>query len=104
MFLVAVVLLLVLTSPWDVVAFTVCLLLALVESFLWYRTVKERRPTVGAETLIGSQARVLSSCRPDGQLVLDGEIWEARCAAGADAGQKVRVVGRRGLTLVVERL
>ena len=43
-----------------------------------------------------------STCRPDGQVQLDGEIWQARCAAGADAGDSVRVVGRDRLVLVVE--
>jgi membrane protein implicated in regulation of membrane protease activity len=33
---------------------------------------------------------------------LNGEIWEARCAAGASPGDRVRVIGRDGLTLVVE--
>ena len=31
------------------------------------------------------------------------EIWEALCDAGADSGETVRVVGREGLALRVER-
>jgi membrane-bound serine protease (ClpP class) len=103
LFLLAVVLLLVLPGPWDIVGFTVCLVLGLGEAYLWNRTVLGRRSTVGAQTLIGAEARVISSCRPDGQVQLNGEIWAARCDAGVDPGETVRVVGRNGLTLVVER-
>jgi membrane protein implicated in regulation of membrane protease activity len=35
---------------------------------------------------------------------IGGELWEARCADGADAGETVRVVGLSGLTLLVERV
>jgi membrane protein implicated in regulation of membrane protease activity len=34
---------------------------------------------------------------------IGGELWEARCAGGADVGETVRVVELSGLTLVVER-
>jgi membrane-bound serine protease (ClpP class) len=104
LFVVAVVLLLVLPGPWDLVGFAACLVLGLGELFLWNRTVRGRRPSVGAQTLIGSDAEALTDLRPDGQVRLNGEIWAARCAAGAAEGERVRVVGRKGLTLVVERL
>ena len=37
-----------------------------------------------------------------GQIRLQGEIWAARCEAGAVPGDRVRVTGRDGLTLIVE--
>jgi membrane protein implicated in regulation of membrane protease activity len=104
LFLVAVVLLLVLGGPWNVVGFLVCVVLGFGELFLWNRTVRGRRPAVGAQTLVGREAEVLSDCRPDGQVRLNGEIWDARCVAGAAEGETVRVVGRKGLTLLVERV
>jgi membrane protein implicated in regulation of membrane protease activity len=100
---VAVALLLVLPSPWNLVGFLVVLPIWVGELFAWNRTVKHRRKVVGAQTLIGKEATVTRPCRPDGQVRLDGETWEARCSAGADPGEKVRVVGRDDLTLVVER-
>ena len=42
------------------------------------------------------------ACRPVGQVRLDGEIWEARCEAGASPGDQVRVIGRDKLALLVE--
>jgi membrane-bound serine protease (ClpP class) len=103
-FIVAVVLLLFLPSPWNVFGFTACLVLFVGELFFWNRTMRGRRKVVGAQTLIGEEARVVKPCRPTGQVQIDGETWEARCAAGADVGETVRVIDRRGLTLLVERV
>jgi membrane protein implicated in regulation of membrane protease activity len=104
LFIAAVVLLLVLPHPWNLVGFTIGLVLGIGELFLWNRTVRHRRAAVGASTLIGLDAKVLSACRPDGQVRLNGEIWDARCVEGASPGETVRVVSRRGLTLLVERV
>jgi membrane-bound serine protease (ClpP class) len=59
---------------------------------------------VGAQTLVGKEAEVLAPCRPIGQVRIGGEIWQARCETGADAGETVRVIGLNGLTLLVERV
>ena len=98
----AVALLLILSPPWNLVAFLVLLPLWVLELFGWNRTTKRHRKAVGAETLIGREAVVSEACRPVGQVRLDGEIWEARCEAGASTGDRVRVTGRQRLTLVVE--
>jgi membrane protein implicated in regulation of membrane protease activity len=99
---VALVVFLLAPDPWNVVLGLVFLVLGLGELFLWNRTVRHRRNVVGKETLIGKTGEVRVACRPRGQVFLDGELWEAECAAGADAGASVRVVGVRRLTLVVE--
>ena len=100
--IVAIVLLFVLPSPWNLVGFLVAIPLWFLELYGWNRTVRNRRRVVGAQTLIGKDAVVSMPCRPVGQVRLDGEIWEARCDAGASQGDRVRVIGRDGLTLVVE--
>ena len=102
--IVGIVLLLVLPWPWNLVGFLVLVPLWFLELMGWNRTVKHRRRAVGAETLIGKEAVVNLPCRPLGQVRLDGEIWEARCDAGAAPGDTVRVTGRDGLTLIVEPL
>jgi membrane-bound serine protease (ClpP class) len=99
---IAILLVLVLPSPWNWIAFFVCIPLWVLELFGWNRTVKNRRKVVGAETMIDREAVVITPCRPRGQVRLDGEIWEARCDAGATVGDTVRITGREGLTLVVE--
>jgi len=98
----AVLLLLILSSPWNLIAFIVIVPLWVLELFGWNRTVKHRKKVVGAQTLIGKEALVITECHPHAQARLDGEIWEARCELGAEVGDKVRVVGRDGLVLVVE--
>ena len=100
--IVAFVLLLLLPSPWNLIAFLVTVPLCIVELLVWNRTVRHRKKAVGAQTLIGRSAVVVSSCRPDGQVRLDGEIWAARSDTGADVDESVNVIGRDRLTLIVE--
>ena len=101
--LVALVLLLVLPSPWGFVGFGIALVCFCGEVLYWQRRVRGRRAVVGAQTLIGELGTVVLPCRPNGQVRLSGETWAARCELGADRGETVSVVGRDDLTLIVER-
>lgn len=89
-------------SPWGFVLVAAAAVLELAETVFWIRFSRRRRIQVGAETLIGAEAVVTEACRPLGQVRLGGELWQARCEAGADRGERVRVVDRSGLILVVE--
>ena len=100
--LVAVALLLVLSSPWNAVGFVACLVLFGGEVVFWNRKVCSRRAAAGAETLIGQRV-VVVACLPEGQVRLAGEIWEARSHEGAEKGETVVVTGRDGLEVAVER-
>ena len=51
--------------------------------------------------MIGQTAEVVEPCRPVGQVRVHGELWEARCAAGAAVGDTVRITALEGLTLTV---
>jgi membrane-bound serine protease (ClpP class) len=66
------------------------------------RLARRWRPQTGAEAMIGLEAEVVRACRPTGQVRLNGELWEATCAAGVDAGGTVIVKRLNGLTLVVD--
>ncbi len=104
LFVVAILLaLFVLESPWDAIALGAGAVVEFTELAAWIRFSRRRRIQVGAETLVGGLGEVVRECRPLGQIRLDGEFWEARCDEGADTGERVRVVGRDGLTLVVEK-
>ena len=100
--ILAFVLLLLLPTPWNLVGFIVAFVLGLGELFVWQRTVRNRPRAVGAQNLIGRQAVVVTACKPDGQVRLDGEIWSARSDPVASEGETVRIVGRRRLRLLVE--
>jgi membrane-bound serine protease (ClpP class) len=69
--------------------------------WLWYS--RRRSAQVGAETLIGELAEVVTRCAPLGQVRVQGEIWRARCDEIAERGEHVRVTALEELTLVVER-
>jgi membrane protein implicated in regulation of membrane protease activity len=77
-------------------------ILEVVETAVTWQISRRGAPKVGPETLIGAIGRVVKNCRPDGSVRVRGEIWLARCESGASVGQRVRVVGRERLTLLLE--
>ena len=100
--LVALVLaLFVLPHPWGVVAVVGALFVEVGEAWFWIWFSRRRRAVVGAEALVGARAVVVTECRPLGQVRVAGELWSARCEAGADRGQEVVVEAVEGLTLRV---
>ena len=99
----AIVLLILLPSPSNLVGFAIALALFIGEVLFWNWRVRGQRVKTGVATMIGQTGTVLSPCRPNGQVQLRGEIWEARCDTGADRGDTVAVLAVDGLTLIVER-
>ena len=91
----------VLPYPWGLVAVAGALVVEIGEAWFWIWLSRRRRSVVGAEALVGATAVVVTPCRPAGQVRVVGELWSARCDAGADAGATVRVERVEGLTLVV---
>lgn len=92
----------VLDEPWSWVAVGLGITWELGETLLLVWWSKRRRAVVGTEALVGRRAIVAADCRPDGQVRVAGELWRARCEAGAGAGDEVVVREVDGLTLVVE--
>jgi len=106
MLLVAAILLavFVLPAPWNGLV-VVCGLLAEAGEVvfgIWYS--RRRRFAVDAERMIGATVKVVESCRPRGLVSYKGERWDAVCAEGADASERVQIVGMDGQTLIVERI
>lgn len=68
---------------------------------------RKRKAKVGGEELIGRVTRAETAITEDGGTIkIRGEIWNARTAAGAERileGEKVEIVARDGLTLLVKR-
>ena len=94
----------VLPQPWGWTAIAVAAVVEIGETIAWMWLLGRVPVQAGPETLIGSVARVVAPCRPHGEVRARGEVWRARCAAGADVGESVRVRARDGITLVVEPL
>jgi membrane-bound serine protease (ClpP class) len=63
---------------------------------------RRRVPVTGAEQIIGSIGQVIAWQDAKGQIRVLGEVWNARAARPMRAGDTVRVVGRDGLTLIVD--
>lgn len=62
-----------------------------------------RKPvTTGVEVLLGQSAKVVSGFPGDGRVLVDGEIWQAKCDQPLAIGQSVVVRRVSGLYLVVE--
>jgi membrane-bound serine protease (ClpP class) len=78
----------------------------LITAVLLRLAVRARRSKVrlGGEAMIGQIGVVMEPLTPVGQILVNGEIWQAESATPADKGEKVRVQGLRDLTLLVERL
>jgi membrane-bound serine protease (ClpP class) len=91
--------------PWNAVLIVAGCVLEIGEVMIlrrWsHRLDRRLRPVTGAEGMIGTTAEVVTQCRPLGQVRVHGELWEARCDAGADPGDTVRVDAIDGLALVV---
>jgi membrane protein implicated in regulation of membrane protease activity len=101
--IVAVVLALtVLPAPWGIVAVVSAAAIDVAETTFFVRWSKRRRATVGLETLVGRHAVVVRALTPNGQVKLDGEVWEARGPDGLEPGREVVVRGIDGLVLDVE--
>jgi len=81
---------------------------ACLTTFLVRAAVHVRRvpSLIGPQRLLGRTAIVTTALQPGGVVRVAGELWSAElCAVPApilQAGQQVRIVGRRGLTLEVE--
>jgi membrane-bound ClpP family serine protease len=92
----------VLPSPWGWLAVFGAAIVELAEVFFWIWVSRRRAIRMGPEALIGAYGEAVTSCRPEGQVRIAGELWQARSSNGVDPGDRVRVLAREGLTLYVE--
>jgi membrane protein implicated in regulation of membrane protease activity len=92
----------VLEEPWSWIVVGLGAAWEIAETTLIVRWSQRRRSVVGAEALVGRVGVVAGDCMPEGQVRIAGELWRARCAGGATAGDEVVVREVDGLTLVVD--
>jgi membrane-bound serine protease (ClpP class) len=78
----------------------------LITVFLLRLALRARRSKsrTGVDAMIGQIAVVIQPLAPSGQVMVNGEIWEAESATPAAPGERVRVRELRDLTLLVERV
>jgi membrane-bound serine protease (ClpP class) len=90
--------------PWNLLAILGGLAVETVELTWGLSLARRWKPKTGAEAMIGEEAEVVVACRPLGDVRVQGELWSARCAEGADVGETVLIERLDGLTLVVVRV
>jgi membrane-bound serine protease (ClpP class) len=78
----------------------------LITVFLLRLALRARRSKsrMGGDAMIGEIAVVTQPLAPTGQVMVNGELWQAESPTPAALGDKVRVRGLRDLTLLVERV
>jgi membrane-bound serine protease (ClpP class) len=78
----------------------------LITVFLLRLALKARRAKsrMGGDAMIGQIAVVTEPLTPSGQVMVNGELWQAESVVPAAPGEQVRVLGLRDLTLLVERV
>ena len=86
--------------PWPLVVALPLAAFDIFEIVVWLRW-RKRRSITGAESLVGERGKVVTECRPDGQVRVKGQLWRARCSTGADVGERVEVTALDGMTLEV---
>ncbi len=82
---------------------------ALAGGFVWLAASKvlqayQSPPTHDLQTLIGQIGEAKTDIHESGSIQVAGELWTARSEKPIPAGASVRVVGREGLILVVEKI
>ena len=88
---------------WQVVVGMALLSAAFFAGVLGFAAQARQRPVrTGAEQMIGSVGEVVSWTGDVGRVHVNGEMWQARSKQSLSKGQKVRVVSRTDLTLIVE--
>ena len=100
--LLALLLFIILPSPWDLIFGFASLVLGIFEVAYWQRRMKRQKVETGAERLVGATGEVSERLAPSGSIRVLGELWEAHSSSELPPGARVRVIAVRGLTLEVE--
>lgn len=87
------------------VAFTSLFLAGLLIAIIWVAALsRHKKAATGRLDLMAADAVVETTLKPEGSVLIRGELWRARSRQGVclERGQTVRVVGARGHLLEVE--
>jgi membrane-bound serine protease (ClpP class) len=100
--LLALLLLIFLPSPWNVIGGIASGALGVFEVAYWQRRMRRGKVQTGIENLVGATGEVTERLDPSGKIRVLGELWEARSSSELPPGSRVRVVALDGLTVEVE--
>jgi membrane-bound serine protease (ClpP class) len=100
--LLALLLLIFLPSPWNVIGGLATVSFEVFEVVYWQRRMRHEKVQTGVENLVGAAGEVTERLAPSGKIRVLGELWQARSSSELPPGSRVRVVAVDGLTLDVE--
>jgi membrane-bound serine protease (ClpP class) len=99
--LLALLLVVFLPSPWNVISGLAVVAFGVFEVTYWHRRMRGRKIQTGVENLIGATGEVTERLAPSGQIRVLGELWQAWSSTELPPGSRVRVVAVDGLTVEV---
>jgi membrane protein implicated in regulation of membrane protease activity len=102
--LLALLLLIFLPSPWNVIGALTSGALGVFEVVYWQRRMGREKVRTGVENLVGATGKVSEPLAPVGQIRVLGELWDARATSELPRGTPVRVIAVNDLMLEVERV
>jgi membrane-bound serine protease (ClpP class) len=100
--LLALLLFVILPSPWNAFVGFASLVLFGLEVAYWQRRMRSKEPQTGVERLVGATGEATERLAPTGHIRVLGELWEAHASSEVPPGARVRVVAVDGLKLEVE--
>ena len=100
--LLALVLLIAVPSPWNVIGALATGALGVVEVAYWQRRMRRVKVQTGVENLVGATGEAAERLAPSGHVRVLGELWDANSSSDLPRGSRVRVVAVNDLTLEVE--
>ena len=91
-----------LPSPWGYLLVVGAAVVEVVEVWFWIWWTGRRKPTVGAEALVGAVALATTALDPTGRVRVAGELWQAHSDPEVAAGERVVIRSvEPDLTLIV---
>ena len=100
--LLALLLFIVVPSPWNVIGALATGALGVVEVAYWQRRMRREKVQTGVENLVGATGEAAERLAPSGHVRVLGELWQANSSSDLPRGSRMRVVAVNDFTLEVE--
>jgi membrane-bound serine protease (ClpP class) len=91
-------------SPWVVLPTVIVMSSFILGTMSFAILIHRKKPVSGMEGLLGQEGTALSKISPEGRVLVAGEYWNAVSEEAIKKGEKVKVVGVKGLLIKVVRL
>ena len=90
-------------NPWNLAPFILAFAAFTIALVRLVLQAQRRRPQTGAEGLVGQRGQAESDLQPEGWVIVQGELWQARAGERIASGESVEVLSVEGLRLRVRK-